>query len=104
PLKLSDFKGQWVILFSHPGDFTPVCTTEFIAFAQANDQFEALNTKLIGLSIDSNPSHLAWVNQIRLLTGVQIPFPVIADRMAEVANLYGMIAPDVNKQETVRNV
>ncbi len=104
PLKLSDYKGQWVILFSHPGDFTPVCTTEFIVFAQANDQFEALNAKLIGLSIDSNPSHLAWVNQIRLLTGVQIPFPVIADRMAEVANLYGMIAPDVNKQETVRNV
>ncbi|ADL06377.1 peroxiredoxin [Lacrimispora saccharolytica] len=104
PLKLSDYKGQWVILFSHPGDFTPVCTTEFIAFAQANDHFEALNTQLMGLSIDSNPSHLAWVNQIRLLTGIEIPFPVIADRMAEVANLYGMIAPDANKQETVRNV
>ncbi len=104
PIKLSDYKGHWVILFSHPGDFTPVCTTEFIAFAQANDQFESLNTKLIGLSIDSNPSHLAWVNQIYTLTGIQIPFPVIADRMADVANLYGMIAPDVAKQETVRNV
>ncbi len=104
PIKLSDYKGHWVILFSHPGDFTPVCTTEFIAFAQANDQFESLNTKLIGLSIDSNPSHLAWVKQIYHLTGVQIPFPIIADRMADVANLYGMIAPDVNKQETVRNV
>ncbi|QHQ62942.1 peroxiredoxin [Anaerocolumna sedimenticola] len=104
PMKLSDYKGRWVVLFSHPGDFTPVCTTEFIAFAQANDQFEALNTNLIGLSIDSNPSHLAWVNQIYLLTGVQIPFPVIADRMAEVAKLYGMIAPDASKQETVRNV
>lgn len=104
PLKLSDYKGHWVILFSHPGDFTPVCTTEFVAFAQANDQFESLNTKLIGLSIDSNPSHLAWVNQIYTLTGIQIPFPVIADRMADVANLYGMIAPDASTQETVRNV
>ncbi|MFA9378204.1 MAG: peroxiredoxin [Lachnotalea sp.] len=104
PIKLSDYKGHWVILFSHPGDFTPVCTTEFIAFAQANNQFEALNTQLIGLSIDSNPSHLAWVNQIYLLTGIQIPFPVIADRMADVANLYGMIAPDSSTQETVRNV
>lgn len=104
PIKLSDYKGRWVILFSHPGDFTPVCTTEFIAFAQANDEFETLNTKLIGLSIDSNPSHLAWVNQIYTLTGVEIPFPIIADRMGSVARLYGMIAPDVSKQETVRNV
>lgn len=104
PMKLSDYKGQWVILFSHPGDFTPVCTTEFIAFAQANNQFEARNTKLIGLSVDSNPSHLAWVNEIYLLTGIEIPFPVIADRTAEVATLYGMIAPDASTQETVRNV
>lgn len=104
PINLSDYNGQWVILFSHPGDFTPVCTTEFVAFARANDEFEALNTKLIGLSIDSNPSHLAWVNQIYVLTGVQIPFPVIADRMGNVAKLYGMVAPDVSKQETVRNV
>lgn len=104
PIRLSDYKGYWVVLFSHPGDFTPVCTTEFVAFAQANDQFELLNTKLIGLSIDSNSSHLAWVNQIYQLTGIQIPFPIIADRMAEVANLYGMIAPDTSTQETVRNV
>ncbi|SHO54015.1 peroxiredoxin [Anaerocolumna xylanovorans] len=103
-INLSDYNGHWVILFSHPGDFTPVCTTEFVAFAQANDQFEALNAKLIGLSIDSNTSHLAWVNQIYQLTGIQIPFPVIADRMADIANLYGMISPSVNKQETVRNV
>lgn len=104
PIKLSDYKGHWVILFSHPGDFTPVCTTEFIAFSEANDTFESLNTKLIGLSIDSNPSHLAWVNQIYLLTGIQIPFPIIADRMADVTHLYGMIAPEANNQETVRNV
>ena len=104
PMKMSDQRGQWVILFSHPGDFTPVCTTEFIAFAQANNEFEALNARLIGLSIDSTASHLAWVNQIYTLTGIQIPFPIIADRTAEVAKLYGMIAPDASKQETVRNV
>lgn len=104
PVKLSDYTGHWVIFFSHPGDFTPVCTTEFLAFADKNDQFESMNTKLLGLSIDSGPSHLAWVNQIYLLTGVQIPFPIIADRTGEIAKLYGMIAPDVSTQETVRNV
>ena len=104
PLKMSDFKGKWVILFSHPGDFTPVCTTEFIAFASAQPLFAEKNTQLIGLSIDSNPSHLAWVYAIYLTTGIQIPFPVIADRMGDIANLYGMFAPDVSTQETVRNV
>lgn len=104
PIKMSDFKGKWVILFSHPGDFTPVCTTEFVAFANAQPLFEEKNTQLIGLSIDSNPSHLAWVYAIYLTTGIQIPFPVIADRMGDIANLYGMLAPDVSKQETVRNV
>lgn len=103
-LKMSDYRGKWVVLFSHPGDFTPVCTTEFIAFANANEEFDKKNTHLIGLSIDSNPSHLAWVHTIFKLTGVKIPFPVISDRMGDVARLYGMIAPDVSKQETVRNV
>ncbi len=104
PLRLSDFKGKWVILFSHPGDFTPVCTTEFVAFAQAEREFSSKNAQLIGLSIDSNPSHLAWVYAIYMTTGITIPFPVIADRMGYVANLYGMIAPDVSSTETVRNV
>ncbi len=104
PLQLSDYKGKWVVLFSHPGDFTPVCTTEFIAFAKAQPQFAAQNAQLLGLSIDSNPSHLAWVYAIYLTTGVEIPFPVIADRTGEIARLYGMIAPDASKQETVRNV
>jgi len=104
PLKLSDYKGKWVVLFSHPGDFTPVCTTEFLAFAQAEREFSAKNAQLIGLSIDSNPSHLAWVYAIYMTTGITIPFPVIADRMGDVANLYGMIAPDVSNHETVRNV
>jgi len=104
PLKMSDYKGKWIILFSHPGDFTPVCTTEFIAFANANERFMQKNAQLIGLSIDSNPSHLAWVHAIKETTGITIPFPVIADRMGDVARLYGMIAPDVSNQETVRNV
>ncbi len=104
PIKMSDFKGKWVVFFSHPGDFTPVCTTEFIAFSQAQQQFADKNTQLLGLSIDSNPSHLAWVYAIYLTTGVQVPFPVVADRMGDIARMYGMIAPDVSKQETVRNV
>lgn len=104
PMKMSDYKGRWVILFSHPGDFTPVCTSEFLAFAQNAQTFDKLNTSLIGLSIDSNPSHLAWVNDIYLTTGVQIPFPVIADRSGDIARLYGMIAPDVSTTATVRNV
>lgn len=104
PIRFSNYKGKWVVFFSHPGDFTPVCTTEFIAFAQASQQFYDRNVQLLGLSIDSNPSHLAWVYAIYQTTGVTIPFPVVADRIGDVARLYGMIAPDVSKQETVRNV
>ncbi|WP_246213123.1 peroxiredoxin [Aminipila butyrica] len=104
PLSLSDYKGSWLVFFSHPGDFTPVCTSEFIAFAQLNDQFEQINTKLLGLSIDSNPSHLAWVNSIYEVSGVQIPFPIVVDRVGDIAREYGMIAPDVSTQTTVRSV
>ncbi len=104
PMKLSDFKGSWLVFFSHPGDFTPVCTTEFVAFSKAYPQFKEIGTKLLGLSIDSNPSHLAWVYTIYVTTGIQIPFPVVADRTGEIARLYGMVAPDVSTQETVRNV
>ncbi len=104
PMKLSDYRDKWVILFSHPGDFTAVCTSEFIAFANEYAKFQELNVQLIGLSIDSNTSHLAWVNSIYQTTGVKIPFPIIADRTAEIARLYGMIAPDASTQETVRNV
>lgn len=104
PMQLSDLKGKWVVLFSHPGDFTPVCTTEFVAFAKANPIFEEKNTQLVGLSIDSNPSHLAWTYAIYMTAGIQIPFPVIADRTGEIARSYGMIAPDVTTHETVRNV
>ena len=103
-IKLSDYQGKWVILFSHPGDFTPVCTTEMIAFSKANTYFEKLNTNLIGLSIDSNNSHLAWAYDIYCKTGVRIPFPIIADRNGEIARKYGMIASNVSSTQTVRNV
>ena len=103
-IKLSDYKGKWLVLFSHPGDFTPVCTTEMIAFAQACKYFKNLNTELLGLSIDSNSSHLAWVYDIYCKTGVKIPFPIIADRSGEIARKYGMISSNVSNTETVRNV
>lgn len=103
-IKLSDYKEKWVVLFSHPGDFTPVCTTEFIAFSKAYTYFQNLNTCLIGLSIDSNPSHLAWIHDIYIRTGIEIPFPLIADRSGEIARQYGMISNTINSTQTVRNV
>jgi len=104
PISLNDYKGKWLVFFSHPGDFTPVCTTEMIAFAQANPQFEKLNASLLGLSIDSNPSHLAWMHDIYSMTGIVLPFPIIADRNGSIARQYGMIANDISATETVRNV
>lgn len=103
-IKLSDYKGKWLIFFSHPGDFTPVCTTEMIAFTKAQPYFEQLNTELLGLSIDSNSSHLAWVYDIYFKTGIKISFPIVADRSGEIAHKYGMIANDINTTATVRNV
>lgn len=104
PIKFSDYKGKWVVFFSHPGDFTPVCSTEFLAFAQEYPQFTAQNVQLLGLSIDSNPSHLAWVYSLYLTSGIEIPFPIVADRVGDIARLYGMVAPDVTTQSTIRNV
>lgn len=103
-ISLDKYKGKWIVLFSHPGDFTPVCTTEMIAFARANPYFEALNACLLGLSIDSNPSHLAWMYDIYCRTGIVIPFPIIADRSGEIARKYGMISNDISTTATVRNV
>lgn len=103
-VSLNDYKGKWLVLFSHPGDFTPVCTTEIIAFARANQYFEELNTKLLGLSVDSNASHLAWLYDIYCKTGIEIPFPIIADRNGQIARKYGMISSEVSTTETVRNV
>ena len=104
PISLDDYKGKWLVLFSHPGDFTPVCTTEMIVFAQAHPYFEKLNTCLIGLSIDSQSSHLAWMYDIYCMTGIVLPFPIIADRNGTLARKYGMISNDISNTETVRNV
>ncbi len=86
-----DYKGKWVVLFSHPADFTPVCTTEFVAFQKRYEDFEKLNTQLIGLSIDQVFSHIKWVQWINETLGVGIKFPVIADDRGQIAELFGMI-------------
>lgn len=86
------------------GDFTPVCTTEMIAFARAYTYFQQMNTELLGLSIDSNPSHLAWIYDIYCKTGIKLPFPIVADRNGQIARKYGMISNDISTTETVRNV
>jgi peroxiredoxin (alkyl hydroperoxide reductase subunit C) len=100
--KLADYRGKWLILFSHPADFTPVCTTEFIAFAHRADDFAALDTELLGLSIDSHYAHIAWVRSIKETFGVEIPFPIIADLDMKVAQAYGMIQPGASDTQAVR--
>jgi peroxiredoxin (alkyl hydroperoxide reductase subunit C) len=103
-IKLSDYKGKWVVLFSHPADFTPVCTTEFIGFSERGQEFEKRNVKIIGLSIDSIYSHIAWVRNIEEKMGIKVPFPIIADLDMKVAKLYGMIHPAMNDTAAVRSV
>jgi peroxiredoxin (alkyl hydroperoxide reductase subunit C) len=103
-LKLEDFKGSWLILFSHPADFTPVCTTEFIAFAEIYPELQKRGVELLGLSVDSVSSHIAWVRNVEEKTGVKIPFPIIADLNKELSLAYGMIHPGESKTETVRCV
>lgn len=105
-----DYKGKWVILFSHPADFTPVCTTEFMTFAKMQEEFAELNTELIGLSIDSIYAHLAWLKRIEEkiewngMKNVKIGFPVIEDISMEVAKKYGMISPTQSTTQAVRAV
>lgn len=104
-LKLSDYnKDSWVILFSHPADFTPVCTTEMTGFALEKDFFAKHNTKLIGLSIDSIHSHIAWVNAVHEKTGVLFDFPIIADLDMKISKLYGMLQPGESETAAVRAV
>ena len=100
--KLADYKGRWLVLFSHPADFTPVCTTEFMAFAKAYPEFQERNCDLLGLSIDSNFAHIAWVRNIKEKFGVDIPFPIIEDLSMKVANAYGMIQPGASDTSAVR--
>lgn len=105
-----DFAGKWVIFFSHPADFTPVCTTEFMTFATMADEFKALNCELLGLSIDSHYAHIAWLRTIKEkiaykgMEGVEVNFPVIADLTMEVAKKYGMLQPSASNTQAVRAV
>ncbi len=105
-----DFAGKWVILFSHPADFTPVCTTEFMTFASMAEEFEALNCQLLGLSIDSHYAHIAWLRTIKEkiewkgMKGVEVKFPVIADLKMDVAKAFGMVMPEASDTQAVRAV
>ncbi len=105
-----DFKGKWVVFFSHPADFTPVCTTEFMTFAKMQPEFEKLNCKLLGLSIDSTFSHLAWLRTIKEkieyngMKNVDVTFPVIADLTMEVSKAFGMLQPGASNTQAVRAV
>ena len=104
-----DFKGKWVVLFSHPADFTPVCTTEFMTFASLEEDFKALNTQLIGLSVDSLYSHIAWLRKIHELEwkgmkNLDVKFPLIEDIKMDVAKKYGMIQPNQSGTQAVRAV
>ncbi|MDY6809545.1 MAG: peroxiredoxin [Actinomycetota bacterium] len=106
----SDYAGKWVILFSHPADFTPVCTSEFITFAAMQDEFRAYNTELVGLSVDGLYSHIAWLRTIREKisfnghSDVEVTFPLIEDITMEVATKYGMIMPGEDSTKAVRAV
>jgi peroxiredoxin (alkyl hydroperoxide reductase subunit C) len=102
--KLADYRGRYLVLFSHPADFTPVCTTEFVAFARHYKAFQERNTDLLGLSIDSNFAHLAWVRNMKERLGVDIPFPIIEDLSMNVAHAYGMIHPGSSETSAVRAV
>lgn len=105
----ADYKGKWVILFSHPADFTPVCTTEFMTFASMLDEFNALNTELVGLSVDSLYAHIAWLRKIKELEwngkkNIDVTFPLIEDIRMDVAKKYGMIQPGQSNTQAVRAV
>ena len=106
----ADYKGSWVILFSHPADFTPVCTSEFMTFASMEGQFEKANCKLVGLSVDGLYSHIAWLRTIKEkieykgMKDVEVKFPLIEDITMEVAKKYGMIQPGESSTKAVRAV
>jgi len=105
-----DYQGKWVILFSHPADFTPVCTTEFMTFATMAEDLKALNCELIGLSIDSHFAHIAWLRTIKEkieykgMKDVEVRFPVIADLSMDVAKKFGMVQPATATTQAVRAV
>ncbi|MFQ5666876.1 MAG: peroxiredoxin [Candidatus Binatia bacterium] len=104
PIKLSNYRGKWVVLFSHPADFTPVCTTELSEFARRQAEFAKINAQLIGLSVDSVYSHIAWIRNMEQHFGVKVEYPLIADLDTKVAQRFGMIHPGASSTATVRCV
>jgi peroxiredoxin (alkyl hydroperoxide reductase subunit C) len=104
PIKLSNYKGKWILLFSHPADFTPVCSTEFGGFASRQAEFEKRNVQLVGVSIDSVYSHIAWIRDIEKNFNCKVSFPVVADLDQKVARLYGMVHEPMAVTATVRCV
>ena len=101
-VRLTDYRGRWLVFFSHPADFTPVCTSEFVGIARAADAFSALDCALLGLSVDSLYSHLAWVREIREAFDVTIPFPIVEDPSMAIGRAYGMIEQDAADSSAVR--
>jgi len=101
-VRLTDYRGRWLVFFSHPADFTPVCTSEFVGIARAADAFAAMDCALLGLSVDSLYSHLAWVRAIRRKFDVTVPFPIVEDPSMVVGRAYGMIEPDAADSSAVR--
>lgn len=102
-LSLSDYRGRWLILFSHPADFTPVCTSEFVALAQAAEEFEARDCALLGLSVDSLFSHFAWLRMIRDRFDIEVRFPIVEDPTMIIGKAYGMVSAEDNDSATVRS-
>lgn len=100
--KLSDYRGRWLVLFSHPADFTPVCTSEILAFARLHGEFLALNCELLGLSVDSLFAHMGWIGAMEGTFGVTIPFPLLEDPSMAIAKAYGMLDPEAVDSATVR--
>jgi peroxiredoxin (alkyl hydroperoxide reductase subunit C) len=103
-VRLADFRGRWVLFFSHPADFTPVCTSEFVAIQRRLAAFEACGCALLGLSVDSLYAHLAWIRDIEARFGERITFPILEDISMAIARAYGMVAPDAGSTAAVRSV
>jgi len=102
-LRLGDYRGKWLVLFSHPADFTPVCTSEFIALSRAKDRFDALNCALLAVSVDSLYAHLGWIKAIRDSFGVTIAFPIVEDPSLVIGRAYGMITDRSPDAATMRS-
>lgn len=101
-ISLADYRGKWLMLFSHPADFTPVCTSEFVAIAEAEDRFTQMNCQLVALSVDSLFSHFAWIRAIRDRFGVEVRFPIVEDPTLVIGNAYGMVSNDAADSATMR--